>query len=108
MCYLCGDPHYNTFDGLMLHYQGICLYNLATPAEEYPDMPYFRIHAKSERRFGQNNVAYPRYVEVEVFGHTVRLDKGKLVYVSDSSDVIYCKLEGARASTGLSLLCVDV
>ena len=81
-CYLSGDPHYNLFDGLMLHYQGVCRYDLASSRERYPDLPYFRVLAKSERRHGNMHYSYPRYVDVEVFGHTVRLDKGKKVYVS--------------------------
>ena len=91
MCYIYGDPHYHTFDGLMLHYQEICLYNLATPAQQYQGLPYFRVHAKSERRSNQGNVAYPRYITVEVYGYTVRLDKGPSVYVSRCYVVVSCK-----------------
>ena len=54
--------------------------------QHYPGLPYFRVLAKSERRHGNTHVAYTRYVDVEVFGHTVRLDKSKRVYVSSHSD----------------------
>ena len=91
-CYLSGDPHYGLFDGLMLHYQGVCRYNLASSREHYPDLPYFRVLAKSERRHGNMHYSYPRYVDVEVFGHTVRLDKGKKVYVSGQSRGLFCNV----------------
>ncbi|KAI0235586.1 Zonadhesin [Lamellibrachia satsuma] len=81
ICYVSGDPHYRTFDGLMLHYQGVCRYNLASSQQHYPDLPYFQVLAKSEHRYGNTHVSYTRYVDVEVFGHTVRLNKGKKVYV---------------------------
>ncbi|KAI0218722.1 Zonadhesin [Lamellibrachia satsuma] len=84
-CYVSGDPHIGTFDGLMVHYQGVCRYNLASSRENYPDLPYFRVLAKSERRHGNMHVSYPRYVDIEVFGRTIRLDKNKKVYVDGVS-----------------------
>ncbi|KAI0240831.1 Zonadhesin [Lamellibrachia satsuma] len=81
LCYAFGDPHYRTFDGMLMHYQGVCRYNFASIQQHYPDLPYFRVLAKSEHRYGNKHVAHTRYVDVEVFGHTVRLDKGKKVYV---------------------------
>ena len=86
ICYVSGDPHYRTFDGLPLHYQGVCRYNLASPQLPYRVLPYFRVFAKSERRHGNEDVAYTRYVDIEIFGYTVRLDKGKNVYVSGLSE----------------------
>lgn len=82
ICYVSGDPHYRTFDGLILHYQGVCRYNLASSQQHFPTLPYFRVLAKNERRPGSTHVSYTRYVDVEIFGHNVRLDKGKKVYVS--------------------------
>ena len=82
LCYVSGDPHYRTFDGKMMHYQGMCTFDMATPLEEYPGLPYFSVVTRNERRYGSTTVSYLRYVEVHVFGHVVRMEKNKEIYVS--------------------------
>ena len=82
LCYASGDPHYRTFDAQMIHFQGICKYDLASPKMEYPGLPYFRVLTKNEERNDNNVVSYIRYTEIHVFGSVIRLDRNKEVYVS--------------------------
>ncbi|KAI0209188.1 hypothetical protein LSAT2_006158 [Lamellibrachia satsuma] len=81
VCYASGDPHYRTFDAAMLHFQGICKYDMASPKQTYPDMPYFNVYSKNEERNDNNIVSYIRYMEIHVFGAVIRLDRDKKVYV---------------------------
>ena len=66
----------------MLHFQGICKYDMASPKMEYAGLPYFRVLTKNEERNDNNVVSYIRYTEIHVFGSVIRLDRNKEVYVS--------------------------
>ena len=80
-----GYPHYMTFDGAMIHYQGLCKFDMASPRSrsqiEDMGLTYFRVLHKNERRYGNNVVAYPSYVEVHVYDVVIRVEKNKYITV---------------------------
>ncbi len=78
-CYTSGDPHYLTFDGEMIHFQGNCTYNMASSKGSAVDLPAFNVYTSNERRHGNMHVSYPKYLEVHVFNHVIRLDQGVTV-----------------------------
>ncbi|KAF7253755.1 Kielin/chordin-like protein, partial [Varanus komodoensis] len=67
-CVAFGDPHYRTFDGKMLHFQGSCTYVLAQDCEGGD----FSIHVTNEDR-GRRGVSWTKEVAVLIGGTTVRL-----------------------------------
>ena len=82
MCSVNGELHYRTFDGSMIPYQGMCAIDMATPLQVYPDLPYFSVVTRSERRYQSTALTYPHYIEVQVFGHVIRMEKNKIIRVS--------------------------
>ncbi|KAI0218724.1 hypothetical protein LSAT2_029593 [Lamellibrachia satsuma] len=92
VCYVSGDPHFHTYDGEMIHFQGECKYNMASVQDgNAGNLPKFSVLTRHERRDGNTVVSYTRYVEVFVFGHVIRLDRGKRVYV-DGMEVMPDKI----------------
>uniref|UniRef100_A0A3Q1F2W2 VWFD domain-containing protein n=1 Tax=Acanthochromis polyacanthus TaxID=80966 RepID=A0A3Q1F2W2_9TELE len=67
-CIAFGDPHYRTFDGRMLHFQGTCTYVLAKDCEGGD----FSIHATNDDR-GRKGVSWTKEVTVFVGDITVQL-----------------------------------
>ena len=82
ICRLTGDPHYNTFDKQMIHFQGMCTYDLASPIMDYPGLEYFNVYTRNERRYGSTTVAYLRYIEVRVYGLVIRIERHKVITVN--------------------------
>ena len=74
----------------MIHFQGICKYDMASPKQTYPGLPYFRVFAKMEERHDNNIVSYVRYMEIRVFGHVIILNRNKRVTVS-ANDFLKCR-----------------
>ncbi|KAL0968355.1 hypothetical protein UPYG_G00265780 [Umbra pygmaea] len=67
-CVAFGDPHYRTFDGRMLHFQGACTYVLAQDCEGGE----FSIHVTNDDR-GRKGVSWTKEVTVLIGDVVVQL-----------------------------------
>ncbi|KAM7414471.1 hypothetical protein PAMA_019340 [Pampus argenteus] len=76
-CIAFGDPHYRTFDGRMLHFQGACTYVLAQDCEGGD----FSIHATNDDR-GRKGVSWTKEVTVFIGNVTVQLLQDWIVKVN--------------------------
>ncbi|KAM3870584.1 LOW QUALITY PROTEIN: kielin/chordin-like protein [Diretmus argenteus] len=76
-CIAFGDPHYRTFDGRMLHFQGACTYVLAQDCEDGD----FSIHATNDDR-GRKGVSWTKEVTVFIGNVTVQLLQDWVVKVN--------------------------
>ncbi|XP_019621165.1 PREDICTED: IgGFc-binding protein-like [Branchiostoma belcheri] len=79
-CVAFGDPHYITFDGHMHHFQGACTYTLTRNCGNNT-LPYFNVKTRNENRGGNLRVSYVTDVTVEVYNHTIVVEKNKIVYI---------------------------
>ncbi|XP_072241827.1 kielin/chordin-like protein [Leuresthes tenuis] len=77
-CIAFGDPHYRTFDGRMLHFQGTCTYVLAQDCKGGD----FSIHATNDDR-GRNGVSWTKEVTVFIGDVTVQLLQDWVVKVNE-------------------------
>ncbi|CAM5086109.1 unnamed protein product [Eretmochelys imbricata] len=75
-CLAFGDPHYRTFDGRILHFQGTCTYVLAQDCQRED----FSIHVTNDDR-GRPGVAWTKEVTVRVGDTVVQLLQDWLVRV---------------------------
>uniref|UniRef100_H3DPF7 Kielin cysteine rich BMP regulator n=1 Tax=Tetraodon nigroviridis TaxID=99883 RepID=H3DPF7_TETNG len=77
-CTAFGDPHYRTFDGRMLHFQGTCTYILANDCQGGD----FSIHVTNDDR-GRKGVSWTKEVTVLIGAITVQLLQDWVVKVND-------------------------
>ncbi|XP_054844536.1 kielin/chordin-like protein [Eublepharis macularius] len=75
-CVAFGDPHYRTFDGKMIHFQGSCTYIMAQDC----DGGDFSIHVTNDDR-GRQGVSWTKEVTVLVGNTTVQLLQDRVVMV---------------------------
>uniref|UniRef100_W5NEV9 Kielin cysteine rich BMP regulator n=1 Tax=Lepisosteus oculatus TaxID=7918 RepID=W5NEV9_LEPOC len=75
-CIAFGDPHYRTFDGKMIHFQGACTYVLAEDCEGGD----FSIHATNDDR-GRKGVSWTKEVTVLIGDVVVKLLQDWVVMV---------------------------
>ncbi|XP_070473753.1 kielin/chordin-like protein isoform X1 [Equus przewalskii] len=75
-CMAFGDPHYRTFDGRLLHFQGSCSYVLAKDCRGGD----FSVHVTNDDR-GRGGVAWTQEVTVLLEDVAVRLLQGGAVMV---------------------------
>nr|XP_040147576.1 kielin/chordin-like protein isoform X1 [Ictidomys tridecemlineatus] len=78
-CMAFGDPHYRTFDGRLLHFQGSCSYVLAKDCHGGD----FSVHVTNNDR-GRRGVAWTQEVAVLLGDMVVQLLHGKTVMVDGS------------------------
>lgn len=83
-CHVYGDPHYSTFDGRLLHFQGACNYTLAQACGLSPAT--FSITARNEHR-GSPRWTALNSVAVALKDLHIALRKGRAVYVSLAAEL---------------------
>ena len=75
-----GDPHYYTYDGEDIHYQGApCQYDLSSGT--CGGVP-FEVHAGNEFRSSRTHVSWLKYIEITYKGHTIRIERNRVIKVS--------------------------
>ncbi|XP_053513078.1 kielin/chordin-like protein isoform X2 [Artibeus jamaicensis] len=110
-CMAFGDPHYRTFDGRLLHFQGSCSYVLAKDCRGGD----FSVHVTNSDR-GRSGVAWTQEVAVLLGEVVVRLLRGGAVMVDGRlvalpylrEPLLYLELRGRtvmlHAQQGLQVL----
>ncbi|XP_012520189.1 PREDICTED: kielin/chordin-like protein [Propithecus coquereli] len=110
-CMAFGDPHYRTFDGRLVHFQGSCSYVLAKDCQGGD----FSVHVTNDDR-GRISVAWTQEVAVLLGDVVVRLLQGKAVTVDGlrvalpflQEPLLYVELRGRtvilHAQPGLQVL----
>lgn len=77
-CVVFGDPHYRTFDGATLHFQGTCRYIMASDCEENK----FRVDVQHDNRNAPGEVSWAQNFTVTVGDIVVDLLQNSVVQVN--------------------------
>ena len=96
-CFSFGEPHYITFDGKFITYQGVCRNILTSYTGQDSGLTQFVVYAKNEYRKSSQSVSYPSYVETEVNGYNIRFGRNNVVQVKTVSEVCRGSRVTARA-----------
>jgi len=84
-CAATGDPHYKTFEDGLIHFQGACTYTLVETINSGRNLgfnrPHFKIIVKNQPTSFNAAVTVLEYVEIYVYGHVIRLEQERRMYV---------------------------
>uniref|UniRef100_A0A914XIY7 C-type lectin domain-containing protein n=1 Tax=Plectus sambesii TaxID=2011161 RepID=A0A914XIY7_9BILA len=70
-----GDPHYQTFDGLIYDYHGTCPHVVSQPCKEDDISPFFSIRAQNVQ-IGALSASAVNWAELRIHGHAFAVDQG--------------------------------
>ncbi|KAM3910354.1 IgGFc-binding protein-like, partial [Leptodactylus fuscus] len=87
-CEVNGDPHYYTFDNQVHHFMGTCTYTLSKLCENDGHLSDFNVEAANEHRGGNTRVSYVKYVNVDVHGYRITLEKNRVVKVDGKIETL--------------------
>ncbi|KAM4771095.1 IgGFc-binding protein-like [Rhinophrynus dorsalis] len=92
-CEVQGDPHYYTFDNQVHHFMGTCTYTLSKLCVSDGNLIYFNVEAANEHRGSNTAVSYVKYVNVDVYGYRITLEKDRQVKVDGNSVILPTDLQ---------------
>ena len=78
-CSASGDPHYKTFDGQWIHFQGICTYLLA---EAWHGPCGMIVHVKNRQSTRNTKVSLTRTMYVTVGSDKIVVDQNRKITVN--------------------------
>ncbi|CAI9601662.1 unnamed protein product [Staurois parvus] len=81
-CEISGDPHYYTFDNQVHHFMGTCTYTLSKLCEVGGHLTEFNVEAANEHRGGNTRVSYISYVNIDMNGYRITLERNRNVKVN--------------------------
>ncbi|XP_077772904.1 zonadhesin [Podarcis muralis] len=82
-CVISGDPHYNTFDNFVHHFQGRSTYTLTRTLADLPEsLEPLSVAGRNRRRFPFQSFSFLREVYVEVYGYSIQLLQGRKMAVN--------------------------
>uniref|UniRef100_A0A803JYM7 Zonadhesin n=1 Tax=Xenopus tropicalis TaxID=8364 RepID=A0A803JYM7_XENTR len=92
-CEVSGDPHYYTFDKQVHHFMGVCTYTLSKLCANDSNLPDFNVEAANDLRNGLTQVSYVQFVNVDVYGYRITLEKVHKVKVNGQPAILPVSLK---------------
>ena len=102
-----GYSHLITFDGVNLRFQGRCKYALLVGEPRAGlDLPPVSVYGRYRSLFGSRYVSYLQYVEVQLYGRSVRIEQGAETLVSGQVVLVAYRRRGGETELLLPRLTV--